>query len=132
MKVRSFAVGAYVGRKAAGWPFGRLDVADDNITVRCWPLPWFGPQTMSKETIIEISLEKSLTLDHLKFVDSENSFTKVSVDLPVRSKRAISELKARGYPVVDRRPKMFPKGIVPWELSKQKNPEPGPPEAKDG
>ena len=126
MKVRSFAVGAYVGRKAAGWPFARLDVADDSITVRCWPLPWFGPRMVNKRAIIEISLKKNTVLDHLKFIDSENSFARVSVDLPIRPKRVISELRARGYPVVDRRPKMLPRGIVPWDFSKTANSDAGP------
>jgi len=97
MGVRSFAVGAYVGRKAAGFPFARLDVADDSITVRCWPLPWFGAHTVSKNAILEISLQKNLVLDHLKFIDSDECFARVSVDLPIRPKRVISELKARGY-----------------------------------
>ena len=125
MEVRSFAVGAYVGRKAASWPFARLDVADDSITVRCWPLPWFGAHTARKNTILEISLQKNLVLDHLKFQDSEKSLAGVSVDLPIRPKRVISELKARGYPVTDRRPKIFPQGLVPWRADKPNTPDPG-------
>lgn len=110
MRRKTFAVGAYVGCKAAGWPFGRLDIDDDMITVRCAPIPWFSPLSVSREAITEISIYKNRVLDHLKFNDSGAVFAKVSLDLPVRPRRIIKELRSRGYPLVDHR---FPKRILP-------------------
>jgi hypothetical protein len=116
MKGRTFAVGAYVGRKAAGWPFARLDVSDDRLTVRCWPLPWFRPRTVSKEEIAAVEVGKNTVIDHLSFQVEGGAFEKVSIDLPVRPKRVIRELKARGYVVVDSRSWTWglPGGVVPW------------------
>jgi len=105
MGSKTFAVGAYVERKVAGWPFGRLDIDDDVITVRCAPIPWFSPHRVSRDAITEISIYKNLVLDHLKFEDSGGVFAKVSLDLPVRPRRIIRELQSRGYPIVDHRRK---------------------------
>jgi hypothetical protein len=98
-------VEAHVGRKVAGWPFGRLDIDDEDLTVRSSPLPWIRPRSASKQSIGNISLYRRWSLDHLGFADSADALSKVRLALPVRSKRIVNELRSRGYPVIDRRKK---------------------------
>jgi hypothetical protein len=115
MANRTFAVGAKVGRKSAGWPFARLDVGDEAIRVRCWPVPWFGSLSIGKEVILDISIYTySPGLYYLKVKDSGENYAKVSVYIPIRPEHVIGELRARGYPVTDRRRRALPQGIVPW------------------
>jgi hypothetical protein len=51
----------------------------------------------------KISIQKNTVLDHLKITDSEGVPARVALDLPVRSRSIVKELRSRGYPVVDRR-----------------------------
>jgi hypothetical protein len=84
-----------------GAPFGRLDIADEGITVRSWCPAWIGPHSAPKSTITEVAVYGWPAV-YIKFTDDHSTLLDLAVN-PVRSRRVIRELRARGYPVVDLR-----------------------------
>ena len=100
---RTFVVDATVGRKMAGMPWGRLDVADDELVVRCWLIPAFRPRSVTRSTITAIFLYRRMSRNRLKVEDIEGAFSAVSIALPVKAEAVIEELRQRGYPIIDPR-----------------------------
>jgi hypothetical protein len=101
---KSFAVEAWAGHWAMGWPFGRLDIGPAGLRVRSWPpVPWFRPRQAAKETIQIISVGRSrFNGCLLKIEDSAGCFSNVRVRLAMRPQRIIDELQRCGYPVADK------------------------------
>jgi hypothetical protein len=99
---RSFAVEAYVGRKAGGWPFARFDIAPAGLRVRL-PFPWFTSRSAARQTITVISVGRSIAHYCVRFEDSAGALADVHVHLPARPNRVIEELHRSGYVVIDRK-----------------------------
>ena len=99
---RSFAVEAYIGRKAAGWPFAHLDIGPARLQVRL-PFPWFTSRSAARQTITAVSVGRSLARYCLRIQDTAGILTNVHVHLPVRPDRVIQELHHSGYVVTDRK-----------------------------
>ncbi|HUB41982.1 MAG TPA: hypothetical protein VMA72_24305 [Streptosporangiaceae bacterium] len=109
----TFVVSALIGRfMGSPWPFGRLYISDEEIIVRTA----FRERACHKSQITAISLERLGPNSQLLFEDTEGKMADVAVALAMRVKGVVGELKRRGYPVVDRRPRIFPlpQGVVPW------------------
>jgi len=85
----------------AGAPFGRLDISDDDVTVRSWFPDWIRPHSVPKATITQVTVYGWPAI-FIKFTDDHGTLLDMAVT-PVRSRRVIRELRARGYPVVDLR-----------------------------
>lgn len=108
-------IGSFVGTP---WPFGRLYVSDEAISVRTLS----REKTCPKSEITDISLERLGLQNQLLFEDAAGEMADVAVGLAMRVKGVVGELRRRGYPVVDRRSKLFalpqdlplPHGAVPW------------------
>jgi hypothetical protein len=100
---RTFPVEAHVGRMIVGQPFGRLDIGDDELIVRCRLIPCFRPQSVARSTITEVRVYRRLFRDRIRVADIAGAFSHVSIALTWRPKSLIKELVARGYPVTDRR-----------------------------
>jgi hypothetical protein len=102
-------IGHFVGTP---WPFGRLHVGDDAITVRTM----FNEKTCRKAEITDISLERLGPQNQLLFEDPTGKMADVAVVLAMRVKGVVGELQRRGYPVTDRRGPLLPlpQGVVPW------------------
>ena len=98
---QSFAVEAYVGRKAGGWPFARFDVGPAGLRVRL-TFPWFTARSAARQTITVISVGRSTARYCVRFEDSAGALANVHVHLPVRPDRVIEELRRSGYVVTDR------------------------------
>jgi hypothetical protein len=99
----SFRVGARVGHKISARPFGRLDISADELRVWCWPVAWFKPRSVSRETITEIIVDTKFSRPFLKIHDTEGRFENVLIDLVGRAGRISHELRRHGYQVADRR-----------------------------
>lgn len=108
---RTFIVELHVGHKAAGYPWGRLDIDDEALTVRCIPLPWFAPCTAQRSDIQEITVGWAFNIPRMRFGGSGLGHKKVAVFMPYKSRQILDELRQRGYPVIDQR-----KGQRPWPL----------------
>ncbi|HCU93788.1 MAG TPA: hypothetical protein DHU96_14100 [Actinobacteria bacterium] len=101
---RSFAVDAFVGRKAGGWPFARFDIGPAGLRVRL-PFPWFAARSAAKETITSVSVGRTIGGAYcLRFEDSARHLADVHVHLRLtRQARVIDELRRSGYAVLDRK-----------------------------
>jgi hypothetical protein len=109
----TFVVSAIIGRFVGSpWPLGRLYICDDAITVRTV----FKERTCLKSEITEISLERFELHNQLLFEDAAGEMAEVAVLFAMRVTGVVAELRRRGYPVVDRRPRFLPlpQGVVPW------------------
>jgi hypothetical protein len=58
MSGRTFVVGVYVGRRIVSWPFGRLDVNSDSLSVRSRPAFQLRRREAFKGSIEGISIER--------------------------------------------------------------------------
>jgi hypothetical protein len=103
LMMRTFPVGTYVGRKVAGWPFGRLDVSETEVSVRCWPFAWFTTRSVAKENVAGVSVKRKMARSMLTIDDSAGDFAGVSVEISVGAGKIIDEFKRCGYPVHDNR-----------------------------
>jgi hypothetical protein len=100
---RTFIVELHVGHKAAGYPWGRLDIDDDALTVRCVPLPWFGPYTVQRSALQQITVGCAFHIPRLHFDYNEPGHKRVAVFMAYKSGQILDELRLRGYPFVDQR-----------------------------
>ena len=110
---KTFVVSVIMGHFfCSPWPFGRLYISGEEITVRTI----FREKTCPKSEITDISLERLGPQNQLVFDDAAGKMAGVAVVLAMRVKGVVSELQRLGYPVVDRRPRVLPlpQGIVPW------------------
>lgn len=110
---KTFVVSVIMGHAfGSPWPFGRLHISDETIIVRTM----FREKTCPKSEITDISLERFGPQNQLLFEDTGGKMAGVAVVLAMRVKGVVSELRRRGYPVMDRRPSFlsFPQGVVPW------------------
>lgn len=100
---RSFGVEAYAGRKIAGWPLGRLDIAPEGLRVRLL-FPWFMTRSAARDMITVVSVTRTVAgVCCVRFEDCGQCLADVHVHLPVRAQRIINELRRCGYVVVDRK-----------------------------
>jgi len=100
---RTFLVEAHVGRVIAGWPFGRFDIGDDELTVRSWLIPLFRPRSVPRSTITEVAVCRRLFMHRVRITDSAGACADISLALAGSAGPIIGELQRRGYPVADRR-----------------------------
>jgi hypothetical protein len=110
---KTFIVSAMIGPFAGtSWPFGRLSISDDAITVRTM----FRERSCQKSEITAISLERLGPQSQLLFEDAAGGMPDVAVVLAMRVKGVVDDLRRRGYPVVDRRARILqlPQSVVPW------------------
>ena len=110
---KTFAVSVIVGRLIGSpWPFGRLQISDEAITVRSI----FRAKTCTKSEITGIYLERLGPQNQLLFEDAAGKMAGVAVVLAMRVKGVVGELRRRGYLVVDRRDAILPlpQGVVAW------------------
>jgi hypothetical protein len=110
---KTFVVSAMIGHFVGSpWPFGRLRISDDAITVRTLS----REKTCPKSEITDISLERFGPQNRLLFEDAAGKMTDVTVVLAMRVRGVVGELRSRGYSVVDRRARFLPlfQDGVPW------------------
>lgn len=97
---KSFVVSVIIGHLVGSpWPFGRLHISDQTITVRSM----FRERTCPRSEITDISLERLGPRNQLLFEDAAGKMAGVAVVLAMRVKGVTGELRRRGYPMVDRR-----------------------------
>lgn len=96
-------VGARVGRRLIGWPFGRLDVADDALVLRFLASQRHGPRNAPKGAVEKVRVRRKYFRTFLDIDDSLGVFKGVSLEIPFGIKGIISELNDCDYQVIDLR-----------------------------
>jgi hypothetical protein len=98
---RSFAVEAFVGRRASGWPFARFDINSRELRVRL-PFPWFTTRSQEATAITAVVIGRRLGgMWCVRFDDAAGNLNDVHVHPLVRRQAIIGELHSCGYHVVD-------------------------------
>ena len=101
---KTFVVSVVIGRfVGTPWPFGRLYVSDEGITARSVS----RQRSCPKSEITDISLERLGPQNQLLFEDVSGKLSGVSIVIIMRVGGVIGELRRRGYPVTDRRARIF-------------------------
>jgi hypothetical protein len=102
---RSFAVEAFVGRRATGWPFARFDISGSELRVRL-SFPWFTKLSQQATAIRSVIVTRRFAnIYWIDFDDAGGSLGDVHVHPIYRRQQIIDELRRCGYHVVgDTRP----------------------------
>ena len=96
---RSFAVEAFVGRRATCWPFARFDISSSELRVRL-PFPWFMTRSLQATAIRAVMVTRRFgDLYWMRFDDAAGNLGDVHVHSPFR-RQQIEELRRCGYQVV--------------------------------
>jgi len=97
---RSFAVEAWAGHRASGWPFSRLDVSSRELRVRL-SFPWFATRSQQAEAIRAVMVRRRISgLYCIRFDDAGADLGDVHVHVLYRREEIIDELRRCGYQVV--------------------------------
>jgi hypothetical protein len=101
---KTFVVSVLIGRfVGTPWPFGRLYVSDEGIAAGSA----FRKRSCPKSEITDISLERLGPQNQLLFADVSGKLSDVSIVIIMRVRSVVGELSRRGYPVTDRRSRLF-------------------------
>jgi hypothetical protein len=96
---RSFAVEAFVGRRASGWPFARFDISGRELRVRL-SFPWFTTRSQQAAAIRAVVVARRFgNRWWLRFDDDGGSMGDVHVYPICRRQQIIDELHRCGYHV---------------------------------
>jgi hypothetical protein len=96
---RSFAVEAFVGRRASGWPFARFDISRSELRVRL-SFPWFTTRSQQASAIRAVVVARRLgNRWWLRFDDDGGSLGDVHVYPIYRREQVVDELHRCGYHV---------------------------------
>jgi hypothetical protein len=107
---RSFAVEAFVGRRATGWPLARFDVSGSELRVHL-SFPWFTTRSQHAAAVRVVLLTRRLgDMCCIRFDDAAGSLGDVHVHPIYRRQQMIDELRRCGYEVVSD----FPQGASRW------------------
>jgi hypothetical protein len=82
--------------RGVGWPFGRLRVTADQLTVASLRGRWVRPQRFARQDIT-CTVGRQLGRRILRITCGDR---RVTVDTPVRSRRILACLRSHGYEVV--------------------------------
>ena len=98
---RSFAIEAFIGRRASGWPASRFDISSRELRVRL-SFPWFTTRSQQSEAIRSVVVKRRLgDMCCIRFDDAIGNLDDVHVHPLYRRQQMIDELRRCGYQVVD-------------------------------
>src|SRR5271165_1680586 len=96
---RSFAVEAWTGRRASGWPFSRFDISTRELRVRL-SFPWFTTRSQQATAIQAVQVTRRLgDMCCIRFDDTSGNLGDVHVHPLYRRQQMIDELRRCGYHV---------------------------------
>jgi hypothetical protein len=98
---RSFAVEAFVGHRASGWPFARFDISVGELRVRL-AFPWSITRSQDAAAIRAVVITRRFG-DRwwIRFDDSAGSLGDVHVHPLYRRQQMVDELRRCGYLVIE-------------------------------
>ena len=97
---RSFAVEAFAGRRASGWPFSRFDISSRELRVRL-SFPWFTTRSQQSGAIRAVVVTRRFgDMCCIRFEDALGNLGDVHVHPLYRRRQMIDELRRCGYSVV--------------------------------
>ena len=114
--VRSFAVGAFVGRRVTGWPFARFDISRGELRVRL-SFPWFTTRSQQAAAIRAVIVTRRFGNTCWIGFDDAGRLGDVHVHAIYRRKQMIDELRRCGYHVVGDTGEGAPARRWPWRRS---------------
>jgi hypothetical protein len=98
--IRSFAVEAFVGRQASGWPFSRPDISSRELRVRL-SFPCLTMRSQQAAAIRAVVVKPRLgNMCCIGFDDTVGNLRDVHVHPLYRRQQMIDELRRCGYQVV--------------------------------
>jgi hypothetical protein len=95
-------VGLAYGHRRVGWPFGRLGITSDTVTVSGRPRSWIGVYEVKRENVIDvlISLRHGGVVVRIRDIgETMNKFV-IEINRPDKVVIALSDYQ---YPVTDTR-----------------------------
>ena len=96
----SFAVEAFAGRRASGWPFSRFDISSRELRARL-SFPWFTTRSQQAAAIQTVFVSRRLgNMCCIRFDDTAGDLRDVHVHPLYRRQKIIDELRRCGYHVV--------------------------------
>ena len=94
--IRSFAVEAFVGHRATGWPFARFDISSSELRVRL-SFPWFTTRSQQAAAIRAVLVRRRIgDMRCVRFDDADGSLGDVHVHPIYRRQQIIDELRRCG------------------------------------
>jgi hypothetical protein len=98
---RSFAVEAWAGHRASGWPFSRFDISSRELRVRL-SFPWFASRSQRAGAIRAVVVKRRIGgLSCIRFDDAGGPLADVHVHVLYRRQHVIDELRRSGFQVLD-------------------------------
>jgi hypothetical protein len=96
---RSFAVEAFIGHRASGWPLARFDISSRELRVRL-SFPWFTARSQQAAAVRAVVVARRFG-DRwwLRFDDDGGTLGNVHVYPIYRRQQVIDELRRCGYHV---------------------------------
>src|SRR5215469_9366711 len=86
---RSFAVEAFVGHRATGWPFARFDISSSELRVRL-SFPWFTTRSQQATAIRAVTVTRRFGNSYcIRFDDTAGSLGDVHVHALYRRQQMI-------------------------------------------
>jgi hypothetical protein len=96
---RCFAVEAWAGRRASGWPFSRFDISCREMRVRL-SFPWFTTRSQQAAAIQAVQVTRRLgDMCCIRFDDARGNLGDVHVHPLYSRQQMIDELRRCGYHV---------------------------------
>jgi hypothetical protein len=96
---RSFAVEAFAGRRASGWPFSRLHISTRELRVRL-SFPWFTSRSQQAAAIRAVVVTRRFgDMCCIRFQDAAGNLADVHVHPLYRRQQIIDELRRCEYHV---------------------------------
>ena len=97
---RSFAVEAWAGRRACGWPLSRFDISSRELRVRL-SFPWFTTRSQQASAIQAVHVTRRLgDMCCIRFDDTRGNLSDVHVHPLHRRQQIFDELRRCGYHVI--------------------------------
>jgi hypothetical protein len=97
-----FVVGLRAGRRAVGWPFGRLDVSADGLAVSSWPKArWVRRHAVDRGSVTMVERRRRLGVTTLRVHDKGGVMSGLTIEMPMLSRRIVGALRSCGYSVAD-------------------------------
>jgi hypothetical protein len=101
--VKTFSVQIFVGHRVVSWPFGKLDISDEAITVRSRPAWMLKRRTASHRTINRVLIRHHWAQKVITIEDTDGVFSKINVNSQLMGYGKLqAQLEHCGYVVADR------------------------------
>ena len=101
--MKTFRVDIFIGHRIVSWPFGRLDVSEQELTVRARPAWMLGPRTAQRDRVTSVQIRRRHFVNAITINDRDRTFANVQVSARAGGFCKLEDqLKSCEYPITDR------------------------------